>query len=300
MTDGPPAPALPVSSVARRLGVAPATLRTWDRRYGVGPTEHAHGAHRRYSPHDVARLEVMQRLLHQGVPPREAARHALEGAAAPEASHALAPPPTPPPGAEEAVRGMGRAAQALDGASVRAGVRDQVRLRGVVGAWDDVLRPVLAAAGEHWAQTGKGVDVEHLLSDAVAGALQAVLEEHPVRDERVALLASAPDEQHALPLHVLAAALAESGAPSRVLGAALPADALVDAVRRTAPAALFLWSQLPPTADTDVLAGLPRTRPRTDVVVGGPGWDGVELPPRVLRADSLGTAVSLVLASLGH
>ncbi|MGI9196332.1 MAG: MerR family transcriptional regulator, partial [Candidatus Nanopelagicales bacterium] len=38
---------LTVAAVARRLGVAPATLRTWDRRYGVGPTEHAAGSHRR-------------------------------------------------------------------------------------------------------------------------------------------------------------------------------------------------------------------------------------------------------------
>src|SRR3954454_9310242 len=55
-------PALSVAVVARRLGVAPATLRTWARRYGVGPSEHAAGAHRRYAPSDVARLEVMRRL----------------------------------------------------------------------------------------------------------------------------------------------------------------------------------------------------------------------------------------------
>ena len=35
--------ALTVAAVARRLGVAPATLRTWDRRYGLGPTEHSTG-----------------------------------------------------------------------------------------------------------------------------------------------------------------------------------------------------------------------------------------------------------------
>ncbi|MEY3685921.1 MAG: hypothetical protein RJB00_871, partial [Actinomycetota bacterium] len=29
---------LTVASVARRLGIAPATLRTWDRRYGLGPS----------------------------------------------------------------------------------------------------------------------------------------------------------------------------------------------------------------------------------------------------------------------
>ncbi len=34
---------LGVASVARRLGIAPGTLRTWDRRYGVGPTSHVSG-----------------------------------------------------------------------------------------------------------------------------------------------------------------------------------------------------------------------------------------------------------------
>jgi MerR family transcriptional regulator, light-induced transcriptional regulator len=64
-----PLPTLTVAAVARRLGVAPPTLRTWDRRYGLGPSAHTAGAHRRYSPADVARLMVMRRLTLQGVPP---------------------------------------------------------------------------------------------------------------------------------------------------------------------------------------------------------------------------------------
>ena len=67
-------PALTVAAVARRLGVAPATLRTWDRRYGVGPSEHAAGSHRRYTPADVHRLELMRQLTLDGVTPAEAAR----------------------------------------------------------------------------------------------------------------------------------------------------------------------------------------------------------------------------------
>jgi len=67
-----------VAAVARRLGVAPATLRTWDRRYGLGPTLHNAGAHRRYSRSDIARLEAMRRLVLDGVPPADAARLAVE------------------------------------------------------------------------------------------------------------------------------------------------------------------------------------------------------------------------------
>ena len=70
-------PGLAVAAVARRLGVAPATLRTWDRRYGLGPSEHSAGAHRRYSDEDVARLMVMRRLALEGVAPVDAARAAL-------------------------------------------------------------------------------------------------------------------------------------------------------------------------------------------------------------------------------
>jgi MerR family transcriptional regulator, light-induced transcriptional regulator len=70
-------PGYTVAAVARRLGVAPATLRTWDRRYGVGPTDHETGTRRRYGPHDLTRLEVMRRLTLDGVAPADAARVAL-------------------------------------------------------------------------------------------------------------------------------------------------------------------------------------------------------------------------------
>ncbi|WP_322747197.1 MULTISPECIES: MerR family transcriptional regulator [unclassified Frankia] len=67
-------PRYTVAAVARRLGVAPATLRTWNRRYGLGPADHVSGTRRRYGPHDLARLEFMCRLTRDGIAPAEAAR----------------------------------------------------------------------------------------------------------------------------------------------------------------------------------------------------------------------------------
>ena len=75
--DEPLEARLTVAAVAHRLGVAPATLRTWARRYGLGPSEHTAGAHRRYTPVDLARLQTMRRLTLEGVAPGEAARVAL-------------------------------------------------------------------------------------------------------------------------------------------------------------------------------------------------------------------------------
>lgn len=317
-----PAPALPasarltVAAVARRLGIAPGTLRTWDRRYGLGPSEHVAGAHRRYTPADLERLSAMRRLTLEGVPPGEAARVAL--------SRPLAGPPAAEPlpdregrladarrggpggrilalpGANATVRGLGRAAMALDSHAVTASVREQVERHGVLHTWDHVLRPLLVAVGSRWAATGEGVEVEHLLSECAADVLREVAA-RPVEPTgcRPVLLACAPDEQHALPLHALAAGLGERGVASRTLGAALPENALLAAVRRTGPAVLFLWSQLPTTADPGVLESVPITRPATAVLVGGPGWAGLRLPRRVTVADDLARAVALTDQALG-
>ncbi|MBD0709005.1 MerR family transcriptional regulator, partial [Streptomyces sp. CBMA291] len=74
-----PVPGLTSGAVARSLGVAPTTLRSWDRRYGIGPAARESGRHRRWSPQDVAVVREMCRLTASGVPPAEAARAALLG-----------------------------------------------------------------------------------------------------------------------------------------------------------------------------------------------------------------------------
>ena len=76
-TDRGPSVALSVAGAARGLGVAPGTLRSWERRYGLAPSLHTPGGHRRYDPIDLARLGVMHRLVQEGVPPAEAARAAI-------------------------------------------------------------------------------------------------------------------------------------------------------------------------------------------------------------------------------
>lgn len=315
--DLPPTARLTVAAVAHRLGVAPATLRTWDRRYGLGPSEHAAGAHRRYTASDVERLAAMRRLTLEGVPPGEAARVVLARPAGGGAPADAEPLPDREgrltagrggpggrvlalPGADAAVRGLGRAAMALDARALRDGVREQVERHGVLHTWDHVLRPLLVAVGSRWAATGEGVEVEHLLSECTADVLREVAARSPEPPgRRPVLLACAPDELHSLPLAALAAGLGERGLASRTLGAALPAEALHAAVRRTGPAVLFLWSQRDGTAVPAVLEELPVTRPPTAVLVGGPGWHGVTLPRRVTLTRDLPHALSLVDRALG-
>lgn len=82
--------------LARKLGVSPTTLRSWDRRYGLGPAARVQGRHRRWSPGDVAMMQDMCRMTAAGVPPAEAARVARrravpEGIGAPTSTEGRGP-----------------------------------------------------------------------------------------------------------------------------------------------------------------------------------------------------------------
>ena len=400
---------LTVAAVARRLGIAPSTLRTWDRRYGLGPSAHTAGSHRRYGPDDVHRLTVMRSLTLEGVPPAEAAQIAL-GSRAGSPPPGGGPPPEDPdadvelqpstddaggevgddaggevgddaggevgddarddvldairtpghpghpgqpgpaavlggpaawfpkapravpqvealpdallvgraapgpavggsragggrvlslPDAGPRARGLARAAMALDTVELTRLLRDAIAAYGVVGGWESMIAPVLQGLGDRWSATGEGVDVEHAFSEAVLAALRGVtLTLHRPRNPVPVLLAGAEGDRHSLPLHVTAAALAEEGVGCRMLGADVPGDALVAAVRRTGPGVVFLYARLA-VAGPGVLRELPRQRPAPRVVVGGPGWSGVALPPTVTRVSSLAEALAAVSAATG-
>ncbi|MCW2640103.1 MAG: regulatory protein MerR [Dactylosporangium sp.] len=308
---------LSAGAAARRLGVAVTTLRSWHQRYGLGPSGHERGHHRRYTGDDMARLVLMQQLVTAGVAPAEAARWAqrspYSASPMPESSpsdSSVSPQDLPDAGtrdgggyalalgdADPAARGLGRAALRLDVLGVRDLVAAAVTERGVIDAWDQVVRPVLVTVGERAACSEELVEVEHLLSGCISAVFASL--PRPPRDCPVRLLlACADEEQHSLPIEALAAALAVRGIPARVLGARVPPSALRATVRRTGPIAVLLWAHARATADParleDLLSG--RGRPAV-VAAGGPGWDPATVPPGVVVPATLLDAVELFTAA---
>ncbi len=59
-------PALRIGEVARRTGLSVATLRAWERRYGLLVPERTEGGQRLYRETDVDRILHVARLVHEG------------------------------------------------------------------------------------------------------------------------------------------------------------------------------------------------------------------------------------------
>lgn len=268
-----PDESLTVAAVARRLGVAPATLRTWDRRYGIGPSKHNVGTHRRYSATDLARLTAMARLIMAGVAPKEAASKALKlnlksgGTVIDKACRESEDQ-------SDLVSLLYKSALKFEQLKIETLIRKSITDVGVEATWVEIIAPLLTEVGDDWVRTGDGIEVEHFLSEI----LRKILSENfgnisKPKNARPVLLACVGNEMHSLALTALAAVLAESKIDCIFLGAQTPQLALNQVVLKSAPSAIFLWAQLSENADRSFVSELPTIRPAPRVLLGGPGWE---------------------------
>ncbi|HEX5740372.1 MAG TPA: MerR family transcriptional regulator [Pilimelia sp.] len=300
--DGPDptgaATALTAGEAARRLGVAVTTLRSWHRRYGLGPSGYRPGRHRRYTAADLGRLEVMRRLTAGGVPAAQAARQALGGGLPAGLPAGPATADAGPFTDGRRARGLARAAVRLDAAVLRRQLAEALTAHGVVPLWDRLIRPTYHLIEARQARGQQLVDAEHLFSGVVSAVLAGV--PRPELPPARVLLSCTDEEQHALPLEALAAALAEAGVATRHLGARVPGPALARAVRRVGPAVVVMWSHTAATAHLAQLAAVAAGRPRPLLLLAaGPGWQGAAVPAGAESGpDGLGPARDRIVAVL--
>jgi DNA-binding transcriptional MerR regulator len=189
--------------VARHLGIAESTLRSWHRRYDLGPDNRPARGYRRYTPEDVTRLQRMCDLVQSGMLPSEAARDITTTTS----SH------------EQDVRDVLAAARDLNSARCVAVLTRSLNQHGVLPTWDNLCRPALNTVNDDRFTDPACVANEHVLSWAVSAVLHTV--RRPEKDPEV-LLACTEAEYHTLALEALAAALGERGTAVRMLGAATP------------------------------------------------------------------------------
>lgn len=291
---------LTVAAVARKLGVSPSTLRTWDRRYGLGPGSHNVGTHRRYSKTDLIRLTSMVRLIVAGVAPKDAALKALK-LNVHGSKQAIEKVFRVPENQADLVTLLHRSAMKFNQAQIEKLIRKSIADIGVEATWLEVLSPLLIEVGEVWVRTGNGIEVEHFLSEI----LKKILRENTgkidkPRNSRPVLLACVENELHSLALNALAAVLAEARIECIFLGARTPQIALNQVVIKSAPPVIFLWAQSSENVDHAYVKELPTIRPAPKVLLGGPGWKAAKgkLLSRAVITEGLAEAREQILQAL--
>jgi methanogenic corrinoid protein MtbC1 len=237
----------------------------------------------------------MRRLITSGVSPADAAQQALKH----KGKVNLETIVTDYVVREELVAALHKAAKGLDKKFIEAALRKDLAQHGVQTSWSEVMVPLLVIVGNEWEASGKGVEVEHLLTEVLKGILREQVEEikKPV-NARPVLLASVGEEVHSLALHALAAALAERKIETYFLGTRTPLEALCAVITRSAPPAVFLWAQLSKNANPKYFNEIPSIRPMPRVVLGGPGWNR-EQCKEVTMVGDLSEAVSEIEHAVG-
>ncbi|MDO9377209.1 MAG: MerR family transcriptional regulator [Nocardioidaceae bacterium] len=283
-----------VGAVATRLNLPPATLRTWERRYGVGPSERTQGGHRRYSEEDILRAQVVAHLIARGVPAQAGARVALsldgtglvaalaDGGAS---SDGVAVDPDMQP--EVAI-------QSIIAAAHQGGPDELGHLYarvlgqwGIVPGWDSVLAPSLSRIGDLWFDGLMGIEGEHLATERLSAELRAFTRRKRPQTNQVdpIVIASADEEMHSLPLIALEAALASAGLTCYALGSRVPARALAHTMQRKQPRVVFLWSSIARPLDDETWSAFDGLDAPVSVLLGGPGW------PETLADDAPATSM---------
>jgi DNA-binding transcriptional MerR regulator len=286
---------LTVAAVARRLGVAPATLRTWDRRYGLGPSTHEAGEHRKYCPEDLAKLMMMRRLISAGVTPADAADKAKKSKGSVKLENIVREFEV----REDVVAAINKALQAFDIDFVEEALRSEFDEHGVEITWHEIIVPSLIEIGEAWQASGEGVEIEHAFTELLKKILRerSMPIDNPVNGHPV-VIAAVGEEAHSLPLHALEALLSEMNIKTHFLGARTPFEAISATVTRLAPPAVFLWALFPQNANPDFYRNLPAIRPAPRIVLGGPGWDSSECSDATLVM-GLGNASAEIRRAVG-
>ncbi len=290
-------PLLTVSAVARRIGVAPATLRTWDRRYELGPSEHAAGAHRRYGSSDVARLIVMRRLTIDGVAPAEAAEIARRA----RPDDVFGPIAAP----EAALDDGPAASDAVVDAALAGDVDELGRLLALLPG-DDVLRwwtllvePAVSALVRRTVVDRPGVSPTFALGSAAVAALRDAAPA-PVRGQPVILVRAPGMRIGLVGAHTMAAAMAGRGADARVVSGLLSARHALELVAMTrAGAVVTVVDALEP--DLSAVERLAEQRPDVPQFVMLPEGAAGQLPlgRSVHRARTVTGVVHEALAAVG-
>jgi MerR family transcriptional regulator, light-induced transcriptional regulator len=248
-----PEPGYNLKAVIRETGLSPEVLRAWERRYGLPNPERSPGGHRLYSQRDIALLKWLVARQTEGLSISRAVGlwKSLEaGGQDPlKTEPGLWTEEMGGPALDEQRRRWVNACLNFDELGANTALTQALATASPETACLEVLQKGLHEIGEMW-YTGKAsVQQEHFASTLAMRRLHALLAAAPLPNRHGRILAACPPgEEHEFGLLLSTFLLRWRGWGVIYLGANVPLERLVEAVRSISPMLVLSLAQTLPAA----------------------------------------------------
>lgn len=233
-----------INAVAEMTGIPAATLRAWERRYGLPEPRRTESSYRVYSDADIELIRRVRQLCDEGMAPSEAAKVVL----ADLAQHQVPPANSADPFAH-AAEAIVQAVADFDPDKVEHAVRHAMALGPSTAIFERVFKPAMVEIGQRWHDGTFSVGQEHMATQIIEGATTSMLRLVQREDaERRAVLGCFADETHTLSSCGFALHMAAWGFDVVRMGARTPPHAIRQAVEELSPAVVGLSTTVVPAA----------------------------------------------------
>ncbi|MCS6773191.1 MAG: MerR family transcriptional regulator [Anaerolineae bacterium] len=234
-------PVYNVKAVAQQTGVSTATLRAWERRYGVPSPPRTEAGYRLYSARDVAIVRWLKTQIDSGLSISHAVQllHVLEGRYSRED---FVPEGSEQPASRQRLHDdIVAAAVEFNEEQIEQSLSESFALFSVEDVCVGIIEPALATIGELWHAGEISVSVEHFLTNIVRRRLLAIMAAlpSPIHEARV-VSACAPQEYHEIGLLMISLFLRRQGYGVTYLGQNIATARLWEALEKTRPSVLLL------------------------------------------------------------
>lgn len=249
-------PLFNTKAVVQETSVSAATLRAWERRYGVPEPDRTGSNYRLYSERDIALIRWLKERVDAGLSISQAVelyRRMEEG----ESIVTSMPSVARNGNGGHTIQSYEDARRRLTEAFMRFDEREADRILNELFALytiedvlSDIVQPVMVEIGELWHSGDIGVPQEHFASAYIERKVMALINAQPVyHDAPLVVSGCAPHEQHELGILLFSLFLRRTGLRVLYLGQNVPLVDLQAALETLRPSMLAM------SATTDEAAG---------------------------------------------
>jgi DNA-binding transcriptional MerR regulator len=290
-----------IKGASEQTGVPVATLRAWDRRYGIGAPLRSEAGYRLYDATAIEVISAMARLVAAGWAPKQASADILIRLA--EGRLSSIPNDAEPAESSDAdlTEAFLEAAKHFDDKALTH-VLDVVFARSsfefVVDCW---LMPTLRRMGEEWIALRLDIANEHFASQAIMRRLHAAFESAAqVKTGRPVFVGLPAGSYHEMGVLAFATVARRRGMEVVYLGADVPPAAWTSAIGRQDCAAVFVavMTSEDIASATHTIESILLTNPKLVVAIGGPHAHMVKSDAVVMRP-SIAAGVEALAERLG-